>query len=276
MADAPYLTLKLANQLYRKSPDTLDAAEKRSVAEVADRQQQIETRILSSAAAAGVILPQSSVMRCFEEIRDRYLTEPEFHAELQRVGLDPDQLRQAIERDLKVEAVLEQIAAGVPPVGTAEIERYYSSRPGRFRRPETRTLRHILITVNPALPGSDRASAQTRIAALAAQLAHHPERFGELALRYSECPTATNGGMLGRVTRGQLYPELEAPAFALAVGGLSPAVESPLGFHLIRCEGIQEAAQLALAEVADRIRELLEQKRRTAAQKEWIAALFRN
>lgn len=276
MADAPYLTLKLANQLYRKSPDVLDAAEKRTVAEVADRQQRIEARILSSTAAAGVILPQSSVARCFEEIRGRYLTEPEFHAELQRVGLDPSQLRQAIERDLKVEAVLEQIAATAPPVSAGEVERYYSSRPERFRRPETRTLRHILITVNPALPGSDRATAQTRIAALAEQLEQHPERFGELALRHSECPTATNGGMLGRVARGQLYPELEVTAFALAAGHLSPAVESPLGFHLIRCEGIQEAAQLALDDVAGRIRELLEQKRRAAVQKDWIAGLFRN
>jgi len=108
------------------------------------------------------------------------------------------------------------------------------------------------------------------------RLLKSPERFAEQALKHSECPTAMNGGLLGRMQRGQLYSELETVAFALAVGELSVAVESPLGFHLIYCEAIEAAGQRPLEEVSEKIRTHLRDSRHSALQKSWIARLFRD
>jgi len=274
MAESPYLRLKLAHELYRKSPDSLDDDERRRLSTIAGRQQEIERHILGSANAALVVLPEASVAACLKDIRDRYPDLSEFEADLERVGLTPDTLRQSVERDLKVEAVLEQVAASVPPINDTEVEIFYLQHRQRFRTPETRMLRHILIIINDDLPGSARDAALAKIEAIRERLRKSVDRFGEQALKHSECPTAMNGGLLGKVPRGQLFPEVEAAAFALAAGELSAIVESPLGFHVVLCDSIESESRVPLADVFERLREHLAGSRRAAAQKSWIAGLF--
>jgi nitrogen fixation protein NifM len=134
-------------------------------------------------------------------------------------------------------------------------------------------MRHILITINDALAGSERHVALEKITAIRQRLQKEPQRFAEQALKHSECPTAMNGGLLGNVPRGQLYPQLESAAFALAEGGLSEVLESELGYHLIWCEAIQPERQSAIEEARKNIRDHLEQQRRSMCQKSWINGL---
>ena len=183
-------------------------------------------------------------------------------------------MRQAIERDLKVEAVLEQVGAAAPAVSDTEVEIFYLQHRERFSRPEMRALRHILITINEDLPGNKREAALTRIEAIRERLAKDPDRFGEQALKHSECPTAMNGGLLGKLPRGKLYAQVEATAFALTPGELSAVVESPLGFHVVLCDGIDAERLIPFADVRERVREHLTASRRAAAQKSWITGLF--
>jgi peptidyl-prolyl cis-trans isomerase C len=273
-ADFPYLTLKLSHELYSKSPDGLDETERKRVSTIAARQQQIEQRILGSAKAALVVLPEASIEACIKDIRDRYPDEPEFETDLGRAGLDIESLRAAIERDLKVEAVLEQVAAATPPISETEVEIFYLQHLDRFKKQETRLLRHILVTINDDMVGSTREAAQAKIEAIRERLLKEIGRFSEQALKHSECPTAMNGGLLGKVPRGKLYPEVEAVAFALAPGELSVVVESELGFHVVLCDSVELELQVPLAEVRERVREHLASTRHAAAQKTWIAGLF--
>ena len=271
---SPYLALKLSHELFSKSPDGLDEGERKRVSAIARRQQEIEQRILGSANAALVVLPEASVEACVKDIQDRYPDGPEFEADLARSGLTVETLREAIRRDLKVEAVLEQVAAATPPVSDTEVEIFYLQHRERFNRPETRSLRHILVTINDDVAGSTRAAASAKIEAIRERLLKDIGRFNEQALKHSECPTAMNGGLLGKVPRGKLFPEVEAAAFVLDAGELSAIVESELGFHLVLCDAVEPETLVPLAEVSERIREHLAGNRRAAAQKAWIAGLF--
>lgn len=141
------------------------------------RQMQIEQRILATPEAANVILPVSSLQQAESEIRGRYTDEAEFVADLERSGLDRIGLVQAIERELKVEAVLERIASQSVEISDTDVELYYLLHRERFQRPENRTLRHILITINESLPGSDRRSAWTKIEEICTRLKKSPKRF---------------------------------------------------------------------------------------------------
>jgi len=270
----PYLTLKLAQELFHKPPGNLEPAERQRVDKVVARQLQIERRILATPEAAQVVLPASSLDQTVAEIRNRYPTEEEYRADLEKSGLDPARLAAAIGRDLKVDAVLDRVASLAAAVGDTDVEIFYLMQRERFRRPENRTLRHILVTINDSLPGSERAAARTKIDAIRARLLKSPGRFAEQALKHSECPTAMNGGLLGTLKRGQLYPELEPAAFALAPGELSQVVESPLGFHIIHCVAVEAACEVPLATVREKIRAHLADSRRRASQKAWIAGLF--
>jgi nitrogen fixation protein NifM len=274
-AGSEYLTLKLAAKLFSKPPDALAADELKRVRAVAARQRQIETMILGTPESANVMVPQASVESCLQEIRGRYGSEEDFHADLERIGLDVASLRRAVERDLVVEAVLEKVGARAAAVSDTEVEIFWFMHKDRFRRAETRVLRHILVTINEALAGSERPAAGASINAIRSRLLKDPGRFAEQALKHSECPTAMNGGLLGRVPRGQLYPELEAAAFALGEGELSHIVETELGYHLVLCETIDVERHSRFDEVRQTIREHLEQQRRGICQKAWINSLRR-
>lgn len=274
-AGTVYQRLKIARQLFSKSLEALAPDERAKVDSVAVRQCELEALILGAPEAASVMLPASTVEANLMDIRARYPDEDGYQADLQRIGLDEAGLRAAVERDMRVEAVLEKIGARAAAVSDTDVEIFWFMHKDRFRRPETRVLRHILITVNETLAGNDRASAKEKIDAIRARLLKSPERFEEQALKHSECPTAMNGGLLGTAPRGQLYPELEAAAFALPEGGLSEVVESELGFHVLRCDAINAERTLSLAEARQKIRDHLEGQRRGICQKSWINALRR-
>lgn len=270
-----YLALKLAAKLYGKPLENLAADQLQRLKTVAARQHEIETLILSTPEAASVMLPEASIAAGIKDIRERYASDDDFNAELRRIGLDAPSLRQGLERDMVVEAVLETVATRAAAVSETEVEIFWFMHMHRFRRAETRVLRHILVTINEQLAGNERPAARTRIDGIHARLLRSPERFAEQALKHSECPTAMNGGLLGAVPRGQLYPELEAVAFALGEGALSEPVESELGYHLIHCETINPERQSRFDEVCPAIREHLDQQRRGICQKSWINSLRR-
>ena len=61
------------------------------------------------------------------------------------------------------------------------------------------------------------------------------ENFKTFARLYSEDPgSASKGGELGFVGRGELFTEFELAAFSLKPGEVSSVVETPAGFHIIQ------------------------------------------
>jgi len=264
-----YLELKLSWQLFQKAPETLSEPERNRLLEVARKQNSIEQRILASAAAANVVVPAATLATRVAEVRKRYPSEDEFAQDLERSGLNETTLGEAVERDLRVESVLEKIASATAPVSAIDAEIYYRLHPEAFDRPEARRLRHILITFDNA---QEKAKAITQLESLRSTL-QNAEKFAAAAARHSQCPTAMEGGQLGVVKRAQLYAELEPAAFALFEGDISAVLESPIGLHILRCDEILPSGMLPFAEVRERIIERLTDKRRREAQKEWIKGL---
>ncbi len=264
-----YLELKLSWQLFQKAPETLSDPERNRLLEVAARQNTLEQRILASAEAATVVVPATTLAQRVAEVRQRYPSDDDFVHDLERSGLNEATLGEAVERDLRVESVLEKVASASEPVSAVDAEIYYRLHPDAFDRPEARQLRHILITYNN---DKEKAKALAQLDQLRSTV-KNAQKFGEAALRHSQCPTALEGGKLGIVKRQQLYTELEPAAFALAEGEISAVLESPIGLHIVRCDEILPNGMLPFAEVRQRIIERLTDKRRSEAQKAWIKAL---
>ncbi len=275
MSDAglAYLVLKTAQKLYAKAPAVLSDAERQQVMRLAAQQAALENRVLAAPEACDVMVPKVTVEDAMAEVRGRYPDESELEADLARNGLDAAGYAAALERELKVDAVLDKVGSRVVRVSDIDAELYYHYHPEQFQRPETRIARHILVTVNETLPENGRDDARVRIEAIAARLAREPKRFEEQALKHSECPTALQGGLLGEARRGQLYPELDAVLFQLEPMVLSPVLESPLGFHVLRCDAIHPAGRLPLNQVREKIREHLQEKRRQTCVRAWLKAL---
>lgn len=268
-----YLSLKAAQKLYSKSPHSLLHHELERVHHVAQRQYALEVRVLAAPEAQHALVPPETLHAAIQEIRRRYQSENEFYNDLAGNGLDEDSFAAALERELRVEAILEKVATGAAKVSDTDVELYYLYHPQQFRRPETRLARHILITINETIAENTRVTARQRIEAIAHRLQKEPQRFEEQALKHSECPTALDGGKLGDLPRGKLFPELDSALFELQPGEVSCILESELGFHLLRCDAITPASVLAIHEARPHIRSILGQKRKRAYQQEWLKNL---
>lgn len=270
-----YPLLRVALQQFSCSPTQLTPEQRQRAEHIARRKLDIEDAVLSSTEAATVTIPLEQVEQVVKQMAADFGEDNDLESTLQMLDLDQDALCAAVARELRVETVLERISTGLKPVTDTDARLYYYMNPGRFVRPEIRMARHILITINPDFPENQREAARQRIDDIAYRLKKKPERFAEQALKHSECPTSLQGGLMGSVTRGTLYSELEDVLFALAPGQVSDAVESPLGFHILLCDSVQPAAPLALDAILPALRHKLEQQQRERAQKRWIMERLR-
>jgi len=60
------------------------------------------------------------------------------------------------------------------------------------------------------------------------------ENFGDIAKRYSSCPSGKKGGDLGWFGRGQMVKEFEEAAFNAQKGATVGPVRTQFGWHLIK------------------------------------------
>lgn len=273
-----YLVLRTAHARFEKPTADLTEAELNSVLALAHKQFEIETQILNAPEAQGVMVTEQDFSASLQEIQARYETEGSFDADsfrtdLMRNGMDEAQLRQALWRELQVEAILERVGARAADINDVDVKIYYYMHLDRFEQPETRTVRHILITLNPDFPENTRETAYQRMQQIRKRLLKKPQRFEEQAMKHSECPTAFEGGKLGRLPRGQLFPTLDDALFQLKTGQLSDVLESELGFHVLYCEEIHPAGPAPLEVAYPRILELLQKRRRRICQKSWLTQI---
>lgn len=271
-----YAVLRAASELFEKAPAALAPEEFSRVEKQARREFDIEQRILESTEAGRVVVPAESVERAYAEIRERYEDEDSFIGDLAHNGLDEPKLRTALERQCKVESILDLVGSRAPEVSEIDVQIYYHSHMERFRHPERREAYHILVSINDQFPENTREKAGERIRGIAERLERKPKEFERLASRHSECPTALQGGRLGLVPRGQLYPELDEALFAMREGKLSRIVESEMGFHILWCKTIEPGRTLSLRDATPAIRKHLKARQQAICQRAWVSSLTRS
>ncbi|MEZ5588880.1 MAG: nitrogen fixation protein NifM [Sedimenticolaceae bacterium] len=270
-----YHMLRNALDSHSRNLAQLNADQYRQVLHKSSKSYHLESLVLASPEADGLVVPGDQLEVALREVAKRYANEDEFVGDLRANGLDPDSLRRALRRELMFDAIMQRVAARAATVNDIDARLFYEMHSDRFESPELRTARHILVTVNNDYLENTRPAALSRIEQVKEKLRGRANRFADLARRHSECPTAMEGGILGEVRRGALYPELDAALFALQEGELSPIVESEIGFHILLCEKIKPGKRTAYAKAAPKILEILTARRQRNCQKTWLADLQR-
>ncbi len=268
-----YNLLRAALTLFKKSPAELAEAELSQAKTQALNEFRIESRVLNTPEAAAVIITEQELQQAYREIRDRYDDEAAFFSDLEKNQLNKASLQAALHRQCKVNTVLELVASRAPAISDVDIGIYYHLHAEQFHLPERREACHIFISINPDYAENTHETALLRAQELADKLRKKPHKFADLALRHSECPTALQGGVLGTVPRGTLYPELDAVLFNLKSGEVSDVVKSEIGFHVLLCKAIQRSETLSLAKATPKIRQLMQERARRTCQRAWLAGL---
>jgi peptidyl-prolyl cis-trans isomerase SurA len=128
---------------------------------------------------------------------------------------------------------LQQQRFGTTQVGRFEVEEFFKVYKDSLPPvPEEVDLAHIFMKPKPG--EAAKAATKAKMQALLDSLMHGSD-FSDLAKRYSQDPgSASQGGNLGLVRRGQFVKEFESAAFALNENQTSGVVETELGFHIIQ------------------------------------------
>jgi peptidyl-prolyl cis-trans isomerase C len=268
-----YHLLRNALHGFGKNLAQLAPEEYRRVHDQALKSFDLESRVLAADEARGVVVSGALLDASLAQLLSRYASREEYLQDLEVNGLDEAGLRRALQRELLFDAVLQRVAAASPGVSDLDVGLFYEMHRQRFEAPEQRVARHILITVNAEFPENTRAAACARMEQLVEKLSGRVNRFPDFAKRYSECPTAMQGGALGDVRPGQLYAELDAMLFGMQAREISPIIETEMGFHILLCEKIKPGKRVSLARAQARIRQLLQERHRRNRQQAWLAAL---
>jgi peptidyl-prolyl cis-trans isomerase C len=185
---------------------------------------------------------------------DNYVLNQLLSEEGKRKGYDrdPDIVRQI--DDLRQRLVVQRVMRDyqeAPTLTDEEIKTYYDQNQRLFSGAQIHAA-HILV--------KDEALAKQ----LRAQLDAEPEKFDELAKVNSvDTATAARGGDLGTFGQGRMVAEFERAAFALEnPGDLSPVVQTPFGYHIIKLIERKEGPSKPFDEVKDRIRVAMVNQRR--------------
>ncbi|MEZ6045648.1 MAG: peptidylprolyl isomerase [Planctomycetaceae bacterium] len=179
---------------------------------------------------------QESLSKVYKIIREANRDPEEV---LQNLGLTEQMLRKELMLPLAWEVHMEQ------KVTPELLHRFYEKNQNKFDGTELR-LRQIFLKVNTI---EEEEPALHKLDQIRQQIVSGQLPFEEAAQRFSQAPTAKNGGDLGFVPyQGQMPITITAPAFERGKGELTAPFLSPFGAHLIQVIDVKPG-ELSLEDV---------------------------
>lgn len=169
-----------------------------------------------------------------------------------------------------LDAVLEREVVTPEPTED-ECRRYYDRHLEQFRSGDLVEASHILFAVTPNAPVNEiRRTAEAALKSVSAE----PRHFAEFAEKYSNCPSAAQGGNLGQLRRGETVPEFESALFDGAATGILPRlVNTRYGFHIVCVERRIAGKQLPFEIVKERIAGRLKDSVQRQAFRQYVQIL---
>ena len=159
-----------------------------------------------------------------------------------------------------------------PEPDEAACRRFYEQNLARFSSGNLYEVAHILLAAAPS-----HLQARTAARAIADKILEAvratPESFADFAAEHSACTTsASEGGRLGQISRGQTVPEFDAAIARMSPGEFAIA-ESKYGFHVIRLDMRAEGRPIPFETARNRIVDYLIARVRQHAISQYLSIL---
>lgn len=193
--------------------------------------------------------------------RERFKTDQEFAKALQEVNMTVQDMQLYTRKDILIGNFVEKQFADKAGVTDDDARKFYDENLERYFKKEASVrASHILIGVDPKASTEEKAKAKEKAEAVLKRV-KAGEDFAALAKSNSSCPSASQGGDLGKFGKGQMVAAFEKAAFDLKPGEVSDVVETKFGYHVIKLTEKQEASQEKFENVKPRIKEHLKREK---------------
>ena len=193
----------------------------------------------------------------------------EFEKAVAQQGYSMEAVRKTIEASVVAQKLFEEVTKE-SEVSEEEILAYYTQNQSQYGTPESREVRHILVSEKTADGKIDYAKSKAEADRIYAELQAGAD-FAALAKEESDDPgTASSGGKYTAI-RGQSVAAFDKVSFELKTGEISQPVKTEFGYHVVEAtSNLKKASVTKLDQVRASIRQLLLQERRNAVMREWL------
>ncbi|HEU5453737.1 MAG TPA: peptidylprolyl isomerase [Terriglobales bacterium] len=200
-------------------------------------------------------------------------------------GISWEDYKQNLKNRILTQKVIEQEVGSRIQVQPEEVQKFYDTHKKELEQQESVSLEEILIA--PQTPAADPTNknapppqptqadldaAYQRAQEVLAEL-KKGGKFEDLAKKYSNGPTAAEGGALGEFKRGVLAKELEDKTFALKAGETTDIIRTKQGFVILKVAEHTPGGVPSLAEAQDRIMQALYMQKMQPKLREYLTKL---
>jgi peptidyl-prolyl cis-trans isomerase SurA len=204
-------------------------------------------------------------------------------------GASYDDFKQNLRNQIVTQKVIGQEVGSKLAMNKEDEKKFYEQHKAEMDQPEQIRLSEILIA--PKVPAKPAAApggkpeppteAENEAALAAAQALaqdileqlHKGAKFADLAKKYSDGPSAKDGGDLSYFKRGTLAKELEDKVFALKPGDETDVIRTKQGYVILEVSEHQSAGVPTLKEVEPRIQDALYMQKLQPALRTYLATL---
>jgi peptidyl-prolyl cis-trans isomerase SurA len=292
---------QLRDEVKAQNPNDADAVyaarEKDVLRDLIDQQLLLEKAKDLQITGDTELIKQLDQMRKDMKLPDLEALQKE--AEKQQISWEDfkqTQLNQIVTRK-----VINEEVGGKISLSKEEEEKFYEDHKSEMAQPEQVQLSEILIApkTTPAAspapdpgaagsspaeqhPGDEAAKQAPDAAALAAAQAKADDlfkqikagaNFEDIAKKYSDGPTAADGGMLGNFERGKLNKLIEDATFSLKPGEVTNVIQTKQGYVILKVVDHQEAGVPSFKEALPKIQDALYYQKMQPALRAYLTKL---
>ncbi|MGH9774011.1 MAG: peptidylprolyl isomerase [Candidatus Acidiferrales bacterium] len=194
----------------------------------------------------------------FRESKSPY-TDEEFQKKLNEGGLSVDDLKNDIRRQLSIQKLLNREVFSKISITDQDLSDFYNHNQAQFNLAETQYhLAEIVVTPRPDPQivnrknddAKNETEARQKLQMLEARIGEGAD-FTQLAMDYSEDPTASIGGDLGFVPESSLSvpdPQLKSVVLALQPGATSKPILSHGSYYILKLLAKEPAGHKLLSD----------------------------
>ena len=249
----------------------------------------IDQQLLLQKAEQLNMSADTDVIKRLDEIRKQMHAESMEDVEkaAQAQGVSFEEFKQNLKNSIITQRVIGEEVGGHITVSQQEMQQFYDEHKAQMERPEQVRLSEILIsTQNPgaaktasgetALPENPSADVVAQAQAKADDVYKQLQggaKFDELAKKYSNGPTAANGGDLEYFKRGVLSKDLEDKVFAMQAGQYTVPVRTNQGFVILEVTEHQAAGIPPLKDIQEQVHQRIYMEKMQPALRDYLTKL---
>jgi peptidyl-prolyl cis-trans isomerase SurA len=243
----------------------------------------IDQKLLVQKAAELDITGDTELIKKLDEMRKQMglASMEDLEEEAKKQGISWEDFRQNMRNNIVTQAVIgREVGSHIQP-SQQETQKFYDEHKQELEQPEQVILSEILIApTKPAKEGDKAPDATPEELAAAEKKANDIQaelkkgaKFEEEAKKFSDGPTAAQGGSLGAFKRGTLAKELEDKTFAMKSGEISDAIRTRQGFIILKVDQHVQAGVPPLKDVEPNVQEAIYLQKLQPALREYLTKL---